>query len=111
MANPAIVSYPTRGQAPEIFALRLNRGIDAACALNVSVNWLYFGNLNGFDSREELHRTLRINMQAYKGYPKEITDKAMRFNFALIAGMKKAANLMNLIETNRMNYIDAVTAF
>jgi len=23
MANPAIVSYPTRGQAPEIFALRL----------------------------------------------------------------------------------------
>ena len=24
MANPAIVSYPTRGQAPEIFALRLN---------------------------------------------------------------------------------------
>jgi len=24
MANPAIVRYPTRGQAPEIFALRLN---------------------------------------------------------------------------------------
>jgi len=29
MANPAIVSYPTRGQAPEIFALRLKNIADA----------------------------------------------------------------------------------
>ena len=89
----------------------LNRGIDAAYSLNVSANWLYFGNLNGFDSREQCHRTLRINMQAYKGYSKEITDKAMRFNFAFIAGLDRAKNLMNLVETQKMNYVEAVTVF
>ncbi len=34
MANPAIVSYPTRGQAPEIFALRLKSGIENLVELN-----------------------------------------------------------------------------
>jgi len=42
MANPAIVSYPTRGQAPEIFALRLK------CPMannNHSLTYLKFLNL------------------------------------------------------------------
>jgi len=88
----------------------LMRGIRACIALNISVEWLYFGRLARLDNSKELIRMLRINM-AYKGYPKEIIDKAMRFNFAFIAGMKKAVNMMNLIETKRMNYIEAVTAF
>lgn len=41
----------------------LSRGVDACIALNVSSDWLYFGRLDRC-SREELHRTLRINMQA-----------------------------------------------
>ena len=89
----------------------LRRGIDAAHTLNVTVDWLYFGSLCPNGNKEEHLRTLRINMQSYKGYPKEITDKAMRFNFAFIAGMKKAENLMSLFEANRMSYIEAVTAF
>ncbi|MDP3743473.1 MAG: hypothetical protein Q8Q76_03940 [Methylotenera sp.] len=89
----------------------LNRGIDTAYALNVSVSWLYFGELGRFSDIDQKNRTLRIHMQSYKGYSKELTDKAMRFNFAFIAGMKKAQNLMNLFETNRMSYIEAVTAF
>lgn len=89
----------------------LDRGIAAAYALNVTFDWLYFGSLHSNGNKEAHFRTLRINMQSYKGYPKELTDKAMRFNFAYIAGMKKARNLMSLIEANRMNYIDAVTAF
>lgn len=84
----------------------LSRGIDAATALDITVNWLYFGQLDRYH-----HRTLRINMQQYKGYPKEITDKAMTFNLACIAGQTKAKNLLNLIETNHMNYIEAVTVF
>lgn len=89
----------------------LSRGIDAAHTLNVTVDWLYFGILCPNGNKEEHLRTLRINMQSYKGYPKEITDKAMRFNFAFIAGMKKAENLMNLVVNNRMDYVKAVTVF
>lgn len=89
----------------------LNRGIDVADALNVSISWLFFGRLDGFINQEQKNRTLRINMQSYKGYSKELTDKAMRFNFAYIAGQARAKNLMNLVEANNMKYIEAVTAF
>lgn len=89
----------------------LDRGIAIANALNVTFDWLYFGSLHSNGNKEVHFRTLRINMQSYKGYPKELTDKAMRFNFAYIAGMNKARNLMNLIEANRMSYIEAVTVF
>lgn len=67
----------------------LRRGIEACDALSVTVEWLYFGRLDYHYCKITLMRTMRINM-AYKGYPKEITDKAMRFNFAFIAGMTKA---------------------
>lgn len=89
----------------------LRRGIDACIALNVTVDWLYFGSLHPNGNKESHLRTLRINMQSYKGYPKELTDKAIRFNFAYIAGLTKAKNLMNLVETNKINYIEAVTVF
>lgn len=89
----------------------LKRGIDAADALNVSINWLFFGKLDGFINQDQMNRTLRINMQAYKGYPKELTDRAMRFNFAYIAGQARAKNLMSLVQANNMKYIEAVTAF
>lgn len=89
----------------------LRRGIDACIALNVSEGWLYFGRLDSFGTQEQMNRTLRINMQSYKGYPKELTDKAMRFNFAYIAGQARAKNLMNLVEANNMKYIEAVTVF
>ncbi|WP_020168045.1 MULTISPECIES: hypothetical protein [Methylotenera] len=89
----------------------LRRGIEACITLNVSVDWLYFGRLDYHHCKITLLRTMRINMQEYKGYPKEITDKAMRFNFAFIAGMTKAKNLMNLVETEKINYIEAVSHF
>ncbi len=88
----------------------LRRGIMACIVFNVSVSWLYFGELNQCCNKDGL-RTLRIHMQSYKGYPKELTDKAMRFYFADIAGMSKARNLMNLIKDNRKSYIDAISAF
>jgi hypothetical protein len=89
----------------------LSRGIAACHALNISVEWLYFGRLDRFDNLEEHNRTMRVHVQAYKGYSKEITDKVMRFNFAFIAGAARAKNLMNLVETKKMNYVEAVTAF
>jgi hypothetical protein len=81
----------------------LKRGIDAARALDVTVNWLYFGEFSHYHNR-----TMRIHVQAYKGYPKAITDKAMRFHFAVIAGQAKALNLLNLVSANKLNYVDAL---
>lgn len=89
----------------------LRRGIEACVALSVTVEWLYFGRLDNHYCKTTLLRTMRIHMQAYKGYPKEITDKAMRFNLAYIAGMGKAKNLMTLVETEKINYIEAVSHF
>lgn len=89
----------------------LNRGIEACKALNVCVEWLYLGRLEINNDKVIQLRTQRIHMQAYKGYPKALTDKAMRFNFAYIAGKIKARNLMNLVQTNRMSYIEAVAAY
>ena len=84
----------------------LKRGIDCCYALDVTVNWLYFGEISHYHNR-----TMRIHMQAYKGHPKAITDKAMRFHFAFIAGLTRAKNLMNFIVSNKMSYIEAVTVF
>lgn len=81
----------------------LRRGIKLAKALDVTVEWLYFGELNHYHNR-----TMRIHVQAYKGYPKAITDKAMRFTFAVIAGQTKALNLLNLVSSNKLNYVDAI---
>jgi hypothetical protein len=89
----------------------LSRGIDAADALNISVDWLYFGRLDRFSDQVQKNRTLRIHVQVYKGYSKEITNRVMRFNFAFIAGITRAKNLMDLVGANKMSYVDAVMMF
>ena len=82
----------------------LRRGIAAARALDVTVNWLYFGEFSHYHNR-----TMRIHVQAYKGHPKEIADQAMRFMFAVIAGQTKALNLLNLVSSNKLSYVSALT--
>ena len=81
----------------------LRRGIDASIALDVTIDWLYFGEFAYYHNR-----TMRIHVQAYKGYPKEITDQAMKFHFAVIAGQTKALNLLNLVSSNKLSYVSAV---
>lgn len=82
------------------------RPSEVAQALDVDCEWLYVGKFGRYHNR-----TMRINMQTYKGYPKEIVDKAMRFNFAFVAGQTKAKNLMNLIAIGKMKYADAAMIF
>lgn len=79
------------------------RPSEVAKSLDVDCGWLYTGEFGRYHNR-----TMRINMQTYKGYPKEITDKAMRFHFAVIAGQTKALNLLNLVSSNKLNYVDAL---
>ena len=78
-------------------------GIKISRALDITVNWFYFGELDQWHIR-----TLRINMQCYKGYPKADTDKAMRFLLAFSAGQSRAKNLFKLVESGDMDYISAV---
>lgn len=82
---------------------RISNSVEIAEALDVSYAWLFLGELVRYHNR-----TMRIHMQAYKGYPKEIVDKAMRFNFAMIAGQTKALNLFKLVSDNKLNYVDAL---
>ncbi len=84
----------------------LQKPTGIAMALDIKCEWLYFGEFWSFHNR-----TMRIHVQAYKGYPKEIVDKAMRFNFALIAGQIKSKNLMNLVQIKKMDYTEALTIF
>lgn len=79
------------------------RSIEIAKALDVGSLWLCFGEFGRYHNR-----TMRIHVQVYKGYPKAITDKAMRFHFAVIAGQAKALSLLNLISANNLNYVDAL---
>ena len=72
-------------------------------ALDVDYLWLCYGELVRYHNR-----TMRIHVQAYKGYPKEITDQAMKFHFAVIAGQTKALNLLNLVSSNKLSYVSAV---
>ncbi len=90
----------------------IKRGFSVCDAMNVEADWFFCDRIDrGYRSRESHLRTLRINMQSYKGYPKAITDKAMRFNFAYIAGVRKAENLMSFVLSKKMNYVDAVMTF
>lgn len=89
----------------------LKRGIKACIALNICVEWLFFGQLRPHFDRNIQLRTQRVHMQGYKGHSKEQTDKAMRFNMAYIGGLNMARNLMHLVQTKQMNYLDAVAAF
>lgn len=77
--------------------------IEIAKALDVGSGWLCFGEFGQYHNR-----TMRIHVQAYKGHPKEITDKAMRFHFAVIAGQAKALNLLNLVSSNKLSYVSAL---
>lgn len=76
--------------------------IDLMRTLGVSYDWLLFGELNHFDVR-----TMRIYIQAYKGYPKEDTDRIMRILVGYIAGHHKARNLLNLVAAGKLCIQDA----
>ena len=82
----------------------LQRRKEIAEALDVGYLWLFIGEFGGYHH----NRTMRIHVQAYKGYPKEITDQAMKFHFAVIAGQTKALNLLNLVSSNKLSYVSAV---
>ena len=71
--------------------------LDLARGLDVDWHWLWDG-----DGESLAPRTLRINLQQIKGYPKPEVDQMMRLFVAWYAGQRRAVNLFDLVVANKL---------
>jgi len=68
-----------------------------ARGLDVDLHWLWDG-----EGKTLAPRTLRINMQQVKGYPKHEVDRMMRLFVAWCAGQRKAVSLFDLVLAGKL---------
>lgn len=73
---------------------------DLARGLDVDWHWLW-------DGETLAPRTLRINLQQVKGYPKPDVDCMMRLFVAWHAGQRRAVNLFDLVAANKLTLLAA----
>ena len=66
--------------------------------LDVDLLWLWSG-----EGETLAPRTLRINLQQVKGYPKQEVDRIMRLFVAWSAGQRKAVRLFDLVMANKLS--------
>lgn len=77
--------------------LKLRWLLDLARGLDVDWLWLYVG-----EGQSLAPRTVRINLQQIKGYPKPDVDRMMQLFVAFYAGHRKAKNLFGLVMENKL---------
>lgn len=77
--------------------------VHLAIGLNVCAMWLYEGKV--YEPRYQ--RTMRIDMQQIKGYPKEDVDRIIRLMIGYVAGHQKCTNLTRLVLNGSLSALQA----